>query len=196
MLDYLALSDAELIVLMKNGNNQAYATIYDRYKNVMFRHAYRKTGDREEAQDVLQEVFISLWHKKEQVSETENLAGYLYTGMRNRILNLISHKKVRTRYEESLLHFSQTSHTITDHLVREKQFSALIEKEIAALPPKMKEIFLLSRNKHLKNKEIAEMLDVSEHTVATQIKRALKVLRSRLGLLGYFVFLLFYYKHP
>lgn len=194
MLDYLVLSDADLIVLMKKGNNQAYAAIYDRYKNVMYRHAYRKTGDREEAQDVLQDVFLNLWNKRDQVSEEENVSGYLYTAIRNRILNLFSHKKVRTRYEASLLHFTQTGSVVTDHLIREKQFSALIEEEIAALPPKMREIFLLSRSKHLKNKEIAAHLDVSEHTVATQIKRALKILRTRLGFFHYLIFLLFYYK--
>lgn len=189
MLNYPDLSDHDLVSLMKAGDSMAYTAIYDRYKSPMYVHAYHKTGDKDEAQDVLQDVFLNLWNKKEQVAEDENLSGYLYTAIRNRILNLIAHQKIRNKYEESLAQFAESGVVVTDHLVREKQFSDLIEKEIDALPPKMKEIFLLSRKGHLKNKEIAGQLGISEHTVATQIKRALKILRIRLGLLMYVVFL-------
>jgi RNA polymerase sigma-70 factor (family 1) len=192
MVDYFELNDADLVSLMKEGNKKAYTVLYDRYKRLMYLHAYKKTGDAQEAQDVLQDVFLNLWSKRDQVSEEENLSGYLYTSIRNRILNLISHKKIRDRYEESLLQFSDMETPVADHLIREKQFSEMIQKEIDALPEKMREIFLLSRKGYLKNKEIAEHLGLSEHTVATQIKRALKILRSRLGLMLYLVFLFFY----
>jgi len=190
MLDYGILSDCELVTLLKAGDNQAYAAIYDRYKVLMFRHACNKIYDTDEAQDVLQDVFLSLWNKRADISESENLAGYIYTSIRNKTLKLIAHHKIKTNYVESILHFSETSSVATDHLVRERQFSELIEREIAALPLEMRKIFVLSRKGHLKNKEIAVKLELSEHTVATQIKRALKILRTRLGLITY-LFLLF-----
>lgn len=188
MLDYDVLPDCELITMLKAGDSQAYAVIYDRYKVLMFSHACKKIADPDEAQDILQDVFLSLWNRREQISESENLAGYLYTSIRNKTFNLIAHHKIRSGYEASMLHFAETGTVAADHLVREKQFSALIEEEIAALPAKMKEIFVLSRKEHLKNKEIALKLDISEHTVATQIKRALRILKTRLGVVVYLSF--------
>nr|WP_068891176.1 RNA polymerase sigma-70 factor [Pedobacter panaciterrae] len=185
MLHYDILSDCELVTLLKAGDDQAYAAIYDRYKVLMFRHACSKIYDTDDAQDILQDVFLSLWNKRADISESENLAGYIYTAIRNKTFNLIAHHKIRIRYEESMLHFAETGAITTDHLVREKQFSELIEREIAALPLKMRKIFILSRKGHLKNKDIAIKLDISEHTVATQIKRALKILKTRLGVIAY-----------
>jgi RNA polymerase sigma-70 factor (ECF subfamily) len=186
MLDYGILSDCELVTLLKAGDNQAYAVIYDRYKVLMFRHACNKIYDIDEAQDVLQDVFLSLWNKRADISESENLAGYIYTSIRNKTLKLIAHHKIKTNYVESMLLFAETGGSVAaDHLVRERQFSELIEREIAALPLEMRKIFVMSRKGHLKNKDIAVKLELSEHTVATQIKRALKILRRRLGLIAY-----------
>jgi RNA polymerase sigma-70 factor (family 1) len=185
MTAYRNYSDQELTVLLKKGDQDAYTEIYNRYNNLLYRHAYKKTGDASAAQDVLQDVFLSLWNRKAEVDEAANLAGYLYTAIRNKILNLFAQKKVRDRYEDSVLQFTQIGVSLTDHLIREKQLAELIEKEIAAMPEKMRAVFMLSRKQHLKNKEIAGLLHISEHTVATQLKRALKHLRTKLGLVLY-----------
>lgn len=185
MTSYKGYSDHELAVLLKKGDQKAYTEIYNRYNSLLYRHAYKKTGDPSAAQDVIQDVFLTLWNKKEEIDETSNLSGYLYTAIRNKILNLFAQKKVRDRYEDSVLQFTEKGVTLTDHLIREKQLAELIEKEIGAMPEKMREIFVLSRRQHLKNKEIAEKLGISEHTVATQLKRALKFLRTKLGLVLY-----------
>jgi len=187
---YSDCTDDELIALMKADSQEAYTVIYDRYKALLFRHAYKKTGNADEAQDVLQDVFLALWNKRELVAEDHNLSGYLYTAIRNKILNLFAQKQVRSKYEASLLSFSVGGNVVTDYLIRERQLTEIINQEISAMPKKMREIFLLSRREHLKNKEIAELLNISEHTVATQLKRALKLLRMRLGLLLYLFFLI------
>lgn len=187
---YSNYSDYELTILFKNGDQKAYTEIYKRYNRLLYHHAYRKTGDAAAAQDVLQDVFLSLWNKKSYLQEDANLSGYLYTALRNKILNLFAQKKVRDRYEESLQKFSQTNLVFTDHLVRERQLNALIAQEISLMPEKMQQIFRMSRQHHLKNKEIAELLGISEHTVATQLKRALKQLRIKLGLVLYIAFVL------
>ncbi len=75
----------------------------------------------------------------------------------------------------------------TGHRVRENDLKAYIEKEIQALPPKMKQIFELSRKAHLSHKEIAEKLDTSENNVSTQITNALRILRTKIGILGFFL---------
>jgi len=190
MTTYSSYSDQELAALLKAGDAYAYTEIYDRYKALLYRHAYKKLGDAAEAGDVMQDIFLMLWNKREYLREGENLSGYLYTAVRNKILNIFAQKKVRSHYEDSVLQYSLHHEAVTDHLVREHELAERIAKEIDELPEKMREIFVLSRHQYLKNKEIAELLGLSEHTVATQLKRALKQLRIRLGLMVYITLIL------
>ncbi|MGH2624180.1 MAG: sigma-70 family RNA polymerase sigma factor, partial [Sphingobacterium sp.] len=110
---------------------------------------------------------------------------------RNKILNIIAHKKVLAAHEASLQLFLDSKPVPTDYQTRDKQLALLIESEIQSLPKKMKEIFILSRKEHLSHKEISEKLNISEKTVKNQVNNALKILRSKFGLL---IFLIYYLK--
>jgi RNA polymerase sigma-70 factor (family 1) len=190
MADYSAYSDADLAGFLKTGDRSAFAEIYNRYKFILHNHAWNKTRDTAEAQDALQEVFATLWSKRETINIGSNLSGYLYSAVRNHILNTIARKDVQLRYVSSIQQFSAENVTVTDHLVRESLFKALIEKEIAALPPRMREVFELSRKQHLSHKQIAEIMGTSEQTVKKQMTNTLKVLRSKLGLIAYIYLLI------
>ena len=181
---YEKASDEELVILLQAGDQPAFTEIYSRYKGLLIVHAYKKLGDFEEAKDVVQDIFSSLWNNHADMPATRNLPGYLYTLTRNKILNLIEHKNVELRYASSFTDMVKEQNYVTDLVLREREMNAIIEREIDALPPKMKEVFLLSRRKHLSHKEIAEQLDISEYTVKNHIKGALKILRVRLGLLS------------
>ena len=183
MVDFSTHTDAELADFLKLGNQHAYIEIYDRYKGLLQQHAYRKLGNMAEVEDVLQELFIHLWDKRERLTLTSSLSGYLFTAVRNRIFNLYYKKQRETAYLDSLQDFIDSEEPTTDLIMREKEFSMIIEKEISALPPRMKEVFLLSRNEGLTHKQIAERLGTSEQTVSTQIRNSLKILRARLGTL-------------
>lgn len=183
---YEKTSDEELVILLQAGEQRAFTEIYNRYKGLLMVHAYKKLGDFEEAKDVVQDIFSSLWNSHADVPLTRNLPGYLYTLTRNKILNLIEHKNVEQRYASSFTDMVKEQNYVTDLAIREKEMNAIIEREIDALPPKMKEVFLLSRRKHLSHKEIAEQLDISEYTVKNHIKAALKILRVRLGVVSVF----------
>jgi RNA polymerase sigma-70 factor (family 1) len=175
------LTDTQLLFLIKEGDRAAYAAIYDRYIFVLLNHTYNKTRDREAAKDIVQDVFTRLWTGREVLMVDTNLSGYLYTACRNLILNQVAHKEVRGRYLLAMEQFSAKGQVLTDHLVRERQLLAVIEQEIAALPPKMREVFELSRKQYLSHKAIAEQLQISEQTVSKQVSNALKILRLKLG---------------
>jgi RNA polymerase sigma-70 factor (ECF subfamily) len=181
--------DQELVALLRQGSEAAYTEIYNRYKNLLQNHAYKKLEDFDEVKDVLQELFTQLWVKREELPETTNLRGYLYITMRNKIFNIIAHRKVTSAYIQSLQEFIREENYITDLLVREKEFKAMIDKEIDALPAKMQKVFRLSRDSGLSHREIAEQLDISEQTVSKQISNAIKVLRVKLGAFFFMVFL-------
>ena len=181
MKPYQSLSDHELISLLSIGDKGAFAQIFTRYHSVLFSHAYNKLRAHDDANDIIQDVFIKLWNHQDRIGSVDNLPGYLFTLTRNAVFSHLAHKKVVTSFAESYHLFANGFTEKTDHLIREKQFAEIINKEIAALPPRMREVFELSRKQKLPNKDIAVLLNISESTVADQIKKALRILRSRLG---------------
>lgn len=189
MLPYQNYTDHELLSLLKEDDYLAYTEIYDRYSGLLYIHAYKRLGDREEARDIVQELFTVLWMNRSNFELRTHLAGYLYTAVRNRTLRRISHKQIESIYFESLQQSILEGNAVTDHLIREKELATLIEKEIDALPVKMRHVFKLSRTLHLSHREIAEQLDLSEATVKKHVNNALKVLRIKFShFLSLFVF--------
>eukprot|EP01132_Coremiostelium_polycephalum_P019035 gene19035-22654_t len=153
--------------------------------------------NQEEAKDMVQELFEMLWTKRENIFLTGSLSSYLYAALRNKILNLLAHEKVRRKYMDSLGQFMELEKYETDFYIRERELKRKIELEIAALPSKMAEIFILSRKEFLSHKEIASKLELSELTVKTQVKRAIKILRPKLGfIIGLISLLRFRMKDP
>jgi len=183
ILPNVSLSDSELLELLSQGDKSAFTTIYNRYFEVLYIHSFKILGDEDEAKDVLQDLFSSVWARREQIHLTGNLSAYLYSAVRNKIFDTLSHKKVSVKYSDSLKVFAEKGYVNTDHRVRERELTALIEKEVAALPSRMRHIFELSRKENYSHREIAQHLNLSEQTVRTQVKNALRVLRVKLGAL-------------
>lgn len=192
MLPYTTYTDNELFSLLSKDDYSAYTEIYDRYAPLLYMHAYKRLKNREEAKDIIQELFITIWERRSEIELKSNLSAYLYTSIRNRVLKVISHKQVESSYIISLQHSIEKGYASTDYLVREKELIDIIEKEINALPSKMRLVFNLSRKSHLSHKEIAEKLDLSESTVKKQVNNALKVLRVKLQALFYVIILLLF----
>ncbi len=185
------LPDHELVDLLKSGEHAAFVKIYERYWTVLYLHARKILRNEAEAEDVVQEIFSSLWLKRENICLKSTLSSYLYSSVRYRIFNQIEHKKVISDYLKSLQQFIREGELVTDELYREKELADLIEKEIQALPSKMRQIFELSRKQYLSYKEIAEQLEISEHTVKSQVSNALRILKLKLGVsAGAILFLL------
>lgn len=180
-MPYNELSDEELAALLHKGDHKAFSVIFDRFYGLLFVHACKLLQDEDEAKDVVQELFGMIWLKRNSLTVNGSLSAYLYASTRNIVLNQIARKKVKNRYLETLGEFIMQEDYHTDFYVRERELKRVIEKEIAALPQKMSEIFKLSRTECLSHKEIASRLHLSELTVKTQVKRALKILKPKFG---------------
>lgn len=173
------LSDQQLLQLLAAGSQASYTVIYTRYSEILFRHAYNMLEDRAEAEDVIQEVFLMLWTKRAGAAGAKSLAAYLYTSVRNRILNHLTHQKVVDKYLDSMRTYMEAGAYTADEVLREKELAAVIEREIEAMPPKMREIFLMSREQELSHKSIGELLNISDKTVKQQVYKAVKQLKGR-----------------
>lgn len=189
MSGYAAHTDEALLPLLQKGDREAYTEIYHRYHGVLYVFAYNRLKNREEAKDIIHELFLKLWTDRATLQITGRLSVYLYTAVRNRIINSISRQQVANRYINSFLSYiEQIDYQSADHLARHNDLQTFIEKEIEGLQPRMREVFELSRHTNLSRKEIAERLGISEETVKSHMHNALKVLKARLGDLFFLVF--------
>lgn len=191
-----SLSDEELFELVKEQRKDAFEEIYHRFKGILYAHAYRMLNDREEVRDLVQEVFATLWSKKDSLL-LKNVSGYLYSSVRNRVLDRISKQQSRNKYVDSMsFYLNHYSYQVPDRLLYEKELRAMIEAEVDTLPKRMRLIFQMSRKEYLSHKEIGEKLGISETTVRKQVNNALKILRSKFSNRDTFIFFLFIYSLP
>lgn len=190
MVFYDKLSDKELSLLLNNGDRLAFTEIYNRYKGVLFVHAYRMLNDRLEAEDLIHDLFATLWSRATAYNPEIPLNHYLYRSVKNRVLDIFQHKKVAGRYMDSLQGFIDADRSVTDGPILEKELIRLIEREVSLLPKKMREVFELSRNRNMSYLQIAAKLNISDKTVKKQVSNAIRILRGKLGSLTIFVFFL------
>lgn len=187
-------TDQELLDCLKSGDQRAFAEIYNRYWKVMYFHALKMLGDEDDAKDLAQELFATLWTKGINIPFNTNLSGYLYITARNKIINLIQQKKVRRDYLSALTAFAEEAGNGTVEQIDEKELLLIVEKEIQNLPVKMRQVFELSRKQFLSHKEIATQLEISDKTVKKQIGYAIRMIKLKLDVLTRITIILFFLK--
>lgn len=168
-------TDDELLHLINNDDKAAFEKIYNKYWSKLYLSAYNLLRDRYAAEDIVQEVLVQLWMKRNTVV-IESLNAYLYTAVRFQVFNVIRSGKVR---EGLFMEIEQLSvaHVAEDNL-HEKYIINKMNEEIAELPERCREIFTMSRKEHLSTKEIAERLGIAPKTVENQLTIAIRRLRS------------------
>jgi len=179
-MSYTQLEDSELTDLIRKGDEAAFAEIYQRHWMVMYNHALKMLGNEEDARDVIQELFTTLWTKAEYIQSSINLSGYLFVTLRNKIIDLIHRRRTEAKYLDSLAAFAveYTNETLAE--ITEKELLQTLDLEIEKLPPKMKLIFEMRVKQHKSYKEIAEVLNISDKTVKKQVSNAIKIIKPKL----------------
>ena len=158
-----------------------FEELFRSYFTPLCSFAQKYVGDIDEAKDIVHNVFINLWNKRDKVDLKTSLKSYLFQGVYNRSLNYIrDHKKLvqfdTPQTEAELGQYMESR----DHL-ESSEAESRINRALEDLPEKCREIFLMNRFDGLKYREIAVKLDISIKTVETQMSRALKTLRERLS---------------
>ncbi len=163
---------------IKKGNEEAIDYIFNTYYTSLCIFANKYVENIDVAEDIVQELFIKIWEKREQLNINTSLKSYLFQSVNNSCLNHLKHLKIRDNYKKQI-NYCKTDEFNNDILV-EEELNLRIYNSIESLPKKCKIIFKLSRFKGLKHKEIAENLSISIKTVKVQIGKALKILRHDL----------------
>lgn len=190
---YANLSDEELLAYVSQSDTKAFKELHNRYWQVLFAHAHRVLRDEDEAEDVVQEVFLKVWEKSGEIACKTNFSGYLYMTCRNKVLNAIRKRSIQDSFITELAQYAQEYNGGIIEAISVKEINQALDSQMEALPRKMRQVFELSRKKHYTHSEIAEELDISVTTVKKQINNALKIIRlgmEHITLLLPFIFLL------
>lgn len=173
-------TDDALLTLFVNGNEDAFAILYDKYYKQVLYFARRYTPE-VDAQDITADCFAQLWHKRSQFKHIKTIPTFLFVTTRNRCIDLIRHKKVKTRHEEELRAMEEDQYHNDFFLTQVRmELVKLLRSEIDKLPEKMREVVLLAFQEGLKPVQIAEKLNISVKTVSNQKLSALKILKLAL----------------
>jgi len=159
-------------------DEKTYNFLFETYSKTLFNFIYYKCGDAKQAEDVVQESFIKLWNNCADVL-FEKAKSFLFTVARNFFLNEVAHKKIVLQHKMNPVR-DRTDET-PQYLMEEKEFMVRLEKVIADLPEKQREVFLLSRIDKKKYSEISDMLGISIKAVEKRMSQALVRLRDKIG---------------
>lgn len=167
-----------LLERLKQGDKSSFNEIYARYSRSLYRFLYTRLRDAGQCEDIMQDVFVSLWEKRDSINITHTLKGYLYQAIRFKITDQYRHFERLARLQANLQtgeHYMASPEEVIDVKTRLKRTKLKIE----SLPEKMREVFILSRYEYLPVNRIADKLNIKPQTVKNQISKALEILRQQ-----------------
>ncbi len=174
-------SESVSLQLLRQGDRQAFAELYDRYWEMLYRYVASVLRGRADAMDVVQDTFVALWQQRDTLDGVGSLSAYLKAMARYKALKSIRTHIREHDYLESLLDFFNRHEESPETLMVVDELRAVIDSEIERLPAMMRQVFIMSREENLSHKEIASKLIISDKTVKKQISNALKILRAKIN---------------
>lgn len=172
--------ERSLILRLIGGDEDAFCELYATYKNRLIYFAMRFLKSREYAEDVFQDAFTVVWQSRRFINPDASFSSYLYTIMRNRILNQFRNAANEEKLKESILSQALDYTEDTKREVMLNDLKSLISHALQQLTPRQREIFEMSREAQLSHKEIADKLGISINTVQEHISTSLKLIRTYL----------------
>jgi RNA polymerase sigma-70 factor (ECF subfamily) len=177
----LKKQEQEQLKLIQCRDHPAFRKIFEEYYSPLTVFAQKFVPDLDLAREIVQDMFVNLYEKSDSLNIQTSLKSYLYQSVRNSCLNIIKKEKVHLSVHAGLRSTSGTGEADWTDKMIEAELQNLVFRTISELPGKCRQIYLLSRQEGISNREIAQKLNISIRTVETQVSKALKILRSRLG---------------
>lgn len=177
------LTDAELWTQAAQGNMNAFDELYRRYWPALLDEAYKRLKCREEAEDVVQNLFIELYDRIPHTHIRNEVSGYLFRSVQYAVYKRMrKYITDRRRFNDLEKHHLTALENIINSDLEYKELERSIQQAIDSLPGKCRNAFLLNRNEQYSYKHVALCMDISERTVEKHISKALTILRKKLGL--------------
>lgn len=173
--------DETLIGEIRIGNEAVFETVFRRYYAPLCRYALPMLGDHDEAEEVVQSVFVAIWERRDSLLITSSLKAYLYRAVHNRCLNRINQQAVQAGHREQAAAELYTDGASPTQSLLIDELGVQLQRAIRLLPEQCRRVFELSRFDELSYKEIADRLGIATKTVENQIGKALRILRTELS---------------
>ena len=174
-------ADIKLVAMLNAGDSRAFEEIYKRYWFKLYSIAFHHLGVKEECEELAQNVFLSLWRRREEVN-IQKLEMYLTVSIKNQIYDFIKSQISYRKYQEYIILQEVVQGTVSFQHLEYNELSKAVEAALARLPEKSAEVFRRSRFDNQSVKQIAEELQLSDKTVEYHITRSLKFLKENLSM--------------
>ena len=178
-------TDQALLQLMREDNKAAFTALYRSYWEALFIPTVKITRSKEDAKDILQEVFLSVWNRRKELDIKGSLSAYLQTCVRYKAIDYIEKNITRRHYLDLLYKLDELSQSpVAETQIYLKEIQQTVSGVVGKMPPKMRAVYQLSRQEQLSHQEIAQKLGISDETVKKHIHHALKLIRSSISRAG------------
>lgn len=176
-----SINEKRLLTELKNGSFHAFERLYNMYSGKLYNFIMRiSSGNQYMAEEVVQSAFIRVWEVRERVEPESSFISFLCTIAKNLLMNMYQRQTVEYVYNEYLKNTGVDRDSQTEESIDLRFLNEYIDSLAEELPEQRKKIFILSKRQNYTNKEIAEMMGISESTVATQLSLAVKFMREQL----------------
>lgn len=176
----MQVSDKWLFEQVKQNDQKAYEQIFRAYYPMLCNYALRYVSEIEIAEEIVQELFCTIWEKRQQIDLKSSLKSYLFGATHNNCLRYLKHQKVKQAHQNETKTGWQGSEPMQEEEFLEFELQQKIADGLNRLPEQCRKVFQLSRFEGLKYKEIAEKAGISVKTVEAQMSKALRILREEL----------------
>lgn len=175
----LYTTEEQMLQGLRLGSEEAFEVIFKKHWRPLYNQAFAKIQSREEAEEIVQSIFSTLWEKRDSFLIT-NLSFYLQTAVRNRVINHIRQKVTQRKYWDYYKNFIPQQKEDTENAVIYTDLSEAMENAVSKLPKKSQQVFRLSRMEGRSTSEIANRLKLSEKAIQYHLTKSLKELRIQL----------------
>ena len=176
-LDQSFRIQSELLVALREGNKDAYAEVYSRFRNPVYNFLHALTRSKEAAEDISHNVFLSVWENRNKIEPEQGIHRYLFAVAKNMALHYFRHKKVENTHFQYVW-IQDVPHIIPEELLFAKETYLLVEAAILKMPYIRKKIFEMCYKKGLDYEQIANELEMNKATVANHLSHARSDIRK------------------
>jgi RNA polymerase sigma-70 factor (family 1) len=171
-------NETELLVQAASGSEKAFAALFHFYRDKIYSVAMRLTRSSFMAEEVVQDIFLKLWIKKETLADIQDFEDYLFIITRNHVFSALKRVARQQQLVDDLQLELPSSEDSTYNGIHNQELEEILQQAVALLPAQQKQIYLLSKEQEMKREEIAKMLRISSETVKTHLSRALRHIRA------------------
>ena len=181
LLLMIQIPDSEILLAIRQGNERVYETVFRKHYQALCNYACGILKDMDDAEEVVQSIFLKLWEQREGIEINVSLKAYLYRAVHNTCLNRLKHLKIQETYRQYVGDYLEDTFDSATDIMDKNELENRISEALEKLPEQCRLIFKMSRFEELKYQEIANKLGLSIKTIENQIGKALRIMRTELS---------------